>query len=311
VTAGNRFWQKSVMALLTAMLLVAAQPIALRYERAEGAERCPDQPALERSVTARLGRSPFDPNASDALAVRVSATESGLVAVVVRLDAKAQPRGRRELSSPSRDCRELSEAIELALVLAIDPLRAAARPPAPSPQPPPAAPAQLPRAPEVPTRLVLGLGARGVIGAEPLPSGGGSALVGFEHGHLELDALARFDVPVTILFGSGRVTASALLGELAPCYRDVWWGACAVISAGALRVAGDGFLTNLRQTGVVLLLGARAFAELKLNQLLSLRGDLTLSANLLRVSVVVDATPVWTTPDLVGALGVNLVMKVP
>lgn len=116
-----------------------ARPIAeLLYARHTGAEHCPDEPTLRRSVITRMGRDPFLPAslaAADAplsppptpaapslrLAVTVQPARRGLKA---RIDLQ-DPRGRvvatRRLGSPATDCNELGAALALALALAIDP----------------------------------------------------------------------------------------------------------------------------------------------------------------------------------------------
>lgn len=98
----------------------AARPAAsLAYYRRAGAEHCPDEAWLRRSVAQRLSRDPFGPAASQHFQVELTLTE-GRLGHIALAGAEAQPPTRREFES-SADCAELVDAVALAINLAINP----------------------------------------------------------------------------------------------------------------------------------------------------------------------------------------------
>lgn len=94
---------------------------ALRYRPAAG---CPDEARLRAAVGGELGYDPFDAGAGRMIEVVVRAARGGVRGRIEMRGADGGHLGARELSAPS--CAELSPALELALAVAIDPLRAGA-----------------------------------------------------------------------------------------------------------------------------------------------------------------------------------------
>jgi hypothetical protein len=111
--------------LFVGKLVVAApmpiRPVALEYEKTDGAQSCPDQAALEQAVTIRLGQNPFSVQAPKKLRLRLARVGHQLQAVLTSFTAEGTEAGNRVLSSSSLNCSELAAALEFALVLAIDP----------------------------------------------------------------------------------------------------------------------------------------------------------------------------------------------
>jgi hypothetical protein len=134
----------------------------LDFQRRPGAELCPAAPAVRSAVAQRLGFDPFRPDGAKRIRCTVGGDDAGLVARIEVADEAGRVAAERVLTSPLADCRELSDAIVLALSIAINPLLALepARPPvggpspspapagtaAATPPPPPAAPAEVPPA---------------------------------------------------------------------------------------------------------------------------------------------------------------------
>lgn len=129
--------------------LVLSSTWTLEVQRDERATTCPDQPRLRRAIAERLGKdpfvdvaptqaaepdddlaNPFDPTKKPApqknehrlLSVRFSAEAGRHLAVVSLLDLAGKETGRRELTSTSSDCTELSGAVVLASAIVIDPM---------------------------------------------------------------------------------------------------------------------------------------------------------------------------------------------
>jgi hypothetical protein len=121
----------------------AGEPVRLHWVRAEGAGTCIDPAALEERVRERLGSDPFDARATRSIEGVVRHAGEGWEAeLAVRAHPGDLEPPLRALKSQAKDCESLSEAVVLAVALAIDPAAAfsAAKPapPAPAPPPPPA-----------------------------------------------------------------------------------------------------------------------------------------------------------------------------
>src|SRR5688572_672988 len=107
-----------------------AAPQRLSYTREVGAESCPSEEQLKLRVAAGLGYDPFTADASAGLNVRVARRGDVWIAGIGRETAAGTSGvGRRELRAIGSTCEQLAAALELALVLAIDPLAQVKRPP--------------------------------------------------------------------------------------------------------------------------------------------------------------------------------------
>jgi hypothetical protein len=124
----------------------AAEPARLEWVRLEGAGSCIDAAELEARVKRRLGNEPFDPRASRRIEGVVRRTGNVWRAQIA---VRAHPRDAnpplRELKSTAEDCESLSNAVVLAVALAVDPAAAFSDAEVKPPAPPP--PAEAPRAP--------------------------------------------------------------------------------------------------------------------------------------------------------------------
>jgi hypothetical protein len=139
----------------------AAEPARLEWVRLEGAGSCIDAAQLEARVQRRLGSDPFDPRASrsiEGVVRRTAQVWRAQIAVRARPGELNPP--LRQLESTAADCTSLSNAVVLAVALAVDPAAAfsdaeAKTPPAPvaEPKAPPseAPPSEAPPQPPLPT----------------------------------------------------------------------------------------------------------------------------------------------------------------
>jgi hypothetical protein len=131
---------------------------ALSFVRGPGAESCPSRQDLEREVSTRLGRSPFDSIAPRSIEILTERTPEGHRSVVSVIDRDGKVIGRRVLQDDEPTCAAIFSATALAVALLIDPEAALSRdaranesvasfevdepnrPPAPPPSLTPAAP---------------------------------------------------------------------------------------------------------------------------------------------------------------------------
>jgi hypothetical protein len=130
----------------------AAEPARLEWVRLEGAGSCIDAAELEARVKRRLGTDPFDPRASrsiEGVARRTGNVWRAQIAVRARPDDANPP--LRELESAADDCESLSNAVVLAVALAVDP--AAAFNDAAVKTSPPPRPVEAPKAPPEPASV--------------------------------------------------------------------------------------------------------------------------------------------------------------
>jgi len=160
----------------------AAPTAQLTYIDATGLPACPGEAVLRRGVSARLGRSPFVDASSQRVVVTLSKGDAskggaGLIGKVASFDGDVLL-GEREVVTDTQDCRGLTEALELPVALAIDPVAAMSTPavieepvrrvvavtpkPEPEPRPEPARePVRIRERPVIQERVVP---------AEPVPS---------------------------------------------------------------------------------------------------------------------------------------------
>jgi hypothetical protein len=124
----------------------AAEPTRLEWVRLEGAGSCIDSAELEARVKRRLGNDPFDPRAARSIE-GVARRTSGVwhAQIAVRSYAGEANPPLRELESRAEDCDSLSNAVVLAVALAVDP--SASLTDAPPKEIPPPPPVEAPKAP--------------------------------------------------------------------------------------------------------------------------------------------------------------------
>jgi hypothetical protein len=98
-----------------------AETFRFSWARGEGSGTCPDGSTLAARVAERLGRNPFSESAAQSIEGNVSRGADGFHAELFVRDGSGVALGNRELSSAGADCKELADAVVLAVVLTIDP----------------------------------------------------------------------------------------------------------------------------------------------------------------------------------------------
>jgi hypothetical protein len=281
---------------------VAPRPIAaparLIHTIDKQAANCPDSQELKRAVQALLGYDPWVEPATREVHARVEVVAGALRAKLHLQQGSAAPIGSRTLEARLKECRELTDAMALAISLAIDPLAVPRTPPRSSPRKP-----RLRGA-----KLRLDLGGHLALGAAPEPTGGGRVALSLAWSRFSLGVGGRLDAPASAQLQAGRVSAHFVGGSMEVCGQYRWWFGCGILAIGALR--GEG--AELRQARTVWLPlvapGLRSGAALHITPRFGARlfGELDFTALGARFMDVSEKVEFWQTPTVSGLFGVDL-----
>lgn len=282
--------------------------VKLVYLRAPEASDCADEEELRDAVKARLGFDPFSKSAPTTIEVRVDRKAEQLTSLI-RITSDGPPL-ERSLSSSGKDCTEHSQAIALAVALAIDPLSTA---PAPKTPEPPAVVVVAPVTPEVEKRVevqgLLQASVLGALGTEPGPTAGLAFGGGVRLARFSIWLEARADLPGSLAVESGRVRANLLAGALLPCLHLGVFRGCVLMQAGILRAEGDR-LTDAKQLVFPhVALGARLAVEWPSTGRWALVGNLDVAAPLIRTTLKVSDRTAWSSAPLSGSLGLGALVR--
>ncbi len=288
--------------------------VRLSYRVPAVARGCPSSAELRAAVAGRLGYDPFAGDAPERIEVTIAGSPEGLSANVEAIDAKGASRGARTLRSASRDCTELTNALTLAISIAIDPvaLTRAAEPAAPIPAAPTVVVVQAPEPPKPPERpptptwFEASLVAVGAIEAAPQPSLGVAAGVALRRPRWSLGLEGRADLPTGLGYEGGSVDAYLLFGTIVPCWRPGIFGLCLLGSAGAEQGSAQGLPAIAHPSAPYVAAGARAFVDWQLARVLALTAQLDMLAPLVTTTLDVSGQPVWTTPPLTAGLALGV-----
>ena len=290
----------------------------LRYQRLAGAESCPTQPAFQAEIAAWLGYDAFAESSPRSVVIDLSGSASGLGAHLQLDDVDGKILGERQIVTASSDCRDLTQALVLAVALAVDPLpitrdviKSNEAPPPPAVQaavlsPGLAAPPHLagPNA-----ELSFTLGSLWVVGGPQVAPG---LMAGLEArwDHFSLGIEGEGDAFTGEPFLSGSVQVSLVAAELVPCYRMEVFGFCGVVAAGAELGHGEGIHDASSQPLPYVGVGARVLADLPITGALSVRLQIDALGTLRGATFDVGTADVWDTPALTfqaaAALAVRL-----
>jgi hypothetical protein len=303
------------------------------YVRGEGAESCPDEPAVRKAVAARLGYDPFFPAADKTIVAQIVRDGDGLGGRVQLVDQQGMVKGLREFKTAPGDCAELVAAMSLAISIAIDPTLQTEAPapvkpsrerePEEAPQPvpqvdrvEPPSPSAAPGPPSRRQREALevrpALLATTSVGIAPGVPIGLALSVGVRQKNVSVALEGRRDFPSSTLApGRGTVSASLWVGTIAPCVHSSALFVCAVGSIGSLRGEGVNVRTPHVDHGLYAAAGGRGGLEVPLQGPLFLRMELDFLATLARVELEVDGAPAWTAPAYSAVLGAGLAGRIP
>lgn len=306
---------------------------SLEYSREAGAESCPDEGAIEASVQRQLGSAVFEREPATRVAnVVVRRAQGRFVARLALRSATGEGQGSREIESASDTCDELSEALSLALALALDPGPVAyvtePVPEAPSAEvaepvaavvapvvpnvvePEPSPPTQ----PTQPTssRWEVGLGLALGSGLLPEPGITGLLTAGLRFSHLALvlEAAATLEASTTLDTTTLETRSEfARLGACAFFFGDapIDVGACGLGTLGVLHAESP--MATDRSTSLLAAVGGRIAGRAHLLGPMSfeVRGDL--HTNLARTEFSFSGDTLWRSPLLFGEISLVWVVR--
>ena len=312
-----------ILAVVSSTARAAPEPsFALVYQAPDGAG-CPTDEAVRAAVAAELGYDPWDPiddGASPRIVVAIRSVRDRARGRIEMRARDGKRLGARELEGAS--CAELTPALELAIAVAIDPLRAGARP-APATETPAAVPSLTPPlAPLVvvvapprraryvdEVRLRVAFGVQGTVDAAPGPTFGFMGRVGFGARRWLAAIELRGDLPGSADVDGGRVSASTMAAFLVPCVYHHIVAFCALGGGGGQEVAGSGYLSSRSSWVPYAAVGARVEVELPVSAAMSVLIHVDVMAPLTRTELYVGTERpqrVYRSSPISNSFGVAL-----
>ncbi|HET7545381.1 MAG TPA: hypothetical protein VFK05_36190 [Polyangiaceae bacterium] len=315
----------------------AAFFVALEYEPAPN---CPGAEALEAAVVARLGYDPFADDAPHHVLVRIAPKASSLDGRIEWRDADGHWAGDQSFSMASGDCVRLTRTMALALAVQIQLLRGDSRatpaaepgqasdaksstksaaespgektpvestPPSARVEPPAASAVQPAPKPDAPPVFALGIGPAIGFGLAPYPIVIGRVFGQLAWSRASIQLAAEASLPATFRRADGAgVSEQLLLLSVAGCEAFGRWNGCVVMDAGSVGLAGRDidhptsthlpFVDAGLRAGFSQPLGQRAFINAHVDGLVVLT----------RWTAELDDVPVWTTPRVAAAIGIDV-----
>ncbi len=293
--------------LMAASLLVSsgAAPVAELSFQGLNDPGCFSKSELQDAVAARLGYSPWRPQAAQKY--RVELIKNGVLYYGrVVLEEAGQELARRETPRVSA-CQAVNEALSLSIAISIDPLgggKPKETEPAETPQavtPPPPPPE---KTNAIQLHHQLGLASVLSLGTAPSPALGlkGYYRLGLEK--LSMGIEGRIDLPGrSNVSPEAEVESSLALVSLLPCYQAIdSLNLCLSIDAGIMRVKGSGFEEARQDTVFYSQLGFQLGYSWYFQSNLSVQAGVGLNAALTRVSLVDSQTELllWSASEITG-----------
>lgn len=284
--------------------------------------RCPSDRELRDAVAARLGYDPFEgPSGPRSVDVSVSIQQGPAGRIDGSLSIRGVREGHRELSSPRGDCREVVDALAVAIAIGLDPSTltrsegglpplpppARAEPAWQAPLPPPPSHVERPRPPPVEraaTSVRLGAGPTVLFGELPAVAPGLAVAASLRWRAFESVIEGLATLPVTHSFRPGRITASLLTASFLPCGHVDWFFACGGVSVGSLAGEGNAIAFPLHGSRFYSSFSARIGAEHALGSSVWVRGYAEAVTPLSRVTLQLGGEDVWRMPSVGARLGV-------
>lgn len=258
---------------------------------------CPSQSTVKLRVAERLGYDPFLSQPQLTIVVRTTREPAGYAAHVQMNDAV------RRLP-PVSNCEETAENIALVVALAIDPL-GTAKPPVPV-QPEPAEPILEDTSnTRSSARWLFHVGSFAAAGTTP------SWTPSFRLGASWVRSMGRVygefraDLPQTELLDQNVGIRSSLYAATSgACLQLQALLGCVEVLAGALRGVPEALLEPAPKTFPYVSAGIRSAVVFNVGAF-EIRPTAQVHVNLLGATLRAGEVPVWATPSVVGALGVD------
>jgi len=314
---------------LTASSQAAATPTArLTLARGSGADKCPDEAFLRKTVAARLGYDPFFPWARKTVIIEIARTQTGFRGTAQIVDDNGVVLGQRVLETKGGDCVEPMTALGLAISIALDdlddvvssapperpspPSAASAAPPPPSnPQPPeepaPISPTRI-LSRDHPFRMLIATGVDGNIGVAPSPSLGGELSVAASERHWMVKTDVSLGATSSGSASPGVSVAARTWGTtVLGCGRLAVPYLCVAAALMAYDARAEGNLV-FSQTGRAPLLafGLRAGAEFPAGKWYFVRGEIAGNVHALRPRVALDGQSIYEVGPVSGGADLSI-----
>jgi hypothetical protein len=307
--------------------------VALEYEAPAA---CPSAAEFRTIVSKRLGRVPFVERSPHRVLVRISQAGDALSGDLLWSNGSGDSTGQQSFPSTTRHCAQLIAAMGFALAVQIHLLEteemdegekrvnqdgltgAAPTPGAPTPEVPGPATSSAQEEPSLSARdprprqaatFFAGAGGGVFIGmsAKVVPAGRLFGGLRWSAAAVELGLEASAPSVVRRADGAG-FSQWYLMSTAAGCALVEGWSACALLKVGAVRVSGRD-IDVPKESGATL---AQSGLRLGLSQRLKSRAFLSLRAeglvNLTNWSVELDQTPVWSSPRMAFASGLDFMV---
>ena len=298
----------------------------LDYQADPTLEGCPSADAVRHALAAELGYDPCVAHADSELVLRVRNSGEGIEG---SLELRGARKGRRVITSPGLDCREVVDSLVVAAAIALDPTALV------QPAPSATASSSSPTMPSSPAPAAAPLASREIQSAPTSPPASGAApvfsvlagptlLVGelprsapaIEAGaslrvgrlSLGLTGLASVEVetPSSV---EGHASSSLIAANLAPCVHTAGWAGCLLASAGVVRAEGVDIDVSRRATRATAAGGVMVGHDWYLGGIFSAGLYGAGAVSLVRTRLVMDGQQVWSTPRFVGRLGCRMMFS--
>ena len=317
---------------LDARVAVASPSAKLVFVRGPGAEACPPEADLRRSIASRLGYDPFFLAASKTVVAEISRASNGYRGRVQIVGEDGNLRGERVLATRGDDCRELTSAMGLAISLALDDLDEPKTPVVPAPEPPaaplepvssapdPSPVAEEPLRPPAPVaqpprvEIAASAGPSVALGSGPDGTYGGELGLSLRLPRFAVRLDARAELPSSKPIASasgGEVSTHAFFALASVCPRFGAFFGCVGGGAKLVWSRTTRILHPARDFAAVPALGLRLGAVLDLAPHVFLEPSFELGTSFLRPNVEVDASSVYETAPLWASFALRFGARFP
>jgi hypothetical protein len=179
-----------------------------------------------------------------------------------------------------------------------------------APRLPPPVPDPVPVGSSQPVRFRGHLGAHLALGSAPAVAVGAALAGGIRWRAFSIVLEARADLPASSRAASGGIETSLLLAALVPCAHIAFAFGCLEVAGGVLRAEGVNLADAQRVTSPSAWVGGQVGVELPRDGPVRFRGGIAVTAALTRTSLVLgDGTLAWRTHPVSARLFAGAVVE--
>jgi hypothetical protein len=343
MTMKNRIWLLSIFHFVFVLSTAARAGtddrtyVTFSYTLDDQLESCPDKQSVMQSVSSKLGYSPWKDTAPMQISVAMEPAGKGVEAMIVITGSDGEIIGERQIKSETDDCMELSESINTAIAIFIDPMSSALpvqEAPAPSEPPADSKPVEEPTAapplpetetattnepeegfaPSSPKRnwhLQASIGGHLAWRATPSIAGGVDFDGKIRWKRASIGIGVRMDMPSTMNTNPGKIKTSQVLGLLSGCVHYWYVHGCTILAAGALIAIAEELDDAQNRQAPSVWGGARLGGEIPIGADVLILPYTDFFVPILRSAMVETATGdiFWETPSFHMAFGIAIGMN--